>query len=511
MVWILSAITLLLASVVSADSSSISIPAKSSPPASASTVLARNFLSFSVEFAFWADFAGNKSHPNEFSNNLFANLRAESGGEPIIRIGGNTQDHVTYVADQEQGIINIFNYAYNLDQPQNSSIGPKFWESFNTLDGLQYIFGLNFYKNDSTYAENLRNEVSQSIKQIPADKLHLFEIGNENDYGALSGFRPPDWTQYDYVSEWHNRSRLLEMVNEKRLRFFAPSFCCFNISTNYSFFSPRTVWNSSFGYDRDRWINEVSQHGYISSTSLPNTLQGTLMNHTGVEVGIANFISLNDFHRANGRTFTIGETNSISGQGAFNVSDVFGAALWEIDYSLLIAANNISRIHLHQGTSYRYGSWQPIEVNGTGPLTKPAYYGNVFVARFLGNSGDTQIANFPLEGEHNVAYAAYDGGKLARLAFLNMLEYNGTSQGTRPTTCFSFEAPKGCGSAKLTRLTAPMATSNDTITFGGYAYDYKYAKGKPVKLFEANERISPQKGAFNVEVGASEAVIISLD
>jgi hypothetical protein len=174
----------------------------------------------------------------------------------------NNRDHTTYIPDQEEGIINNWDYTYNSDQPRNSTIGPAFWESYNVITGTQYIPGLNFYKNDSDSLRNLQGEAQESLKYIPAERLHLLEIGNENDYGAKSGFRPVNWTQEDYVEEWISRSRNIQ-TSDKSLRFFAPSFCCFNITTDYSFFSPWTVWNSTFGYDRDGWIEEVSQHGYF--------------------------------------------------------------------------------------------------------------------------------------------------------------------------------------------------------------------------------------------------------
>lgn len=49
------------------------------------------FVAFSIEFAFFPDFAGNKSNPNTFSNNLLNNLRDLQGTKPYIRVGGNTQ------------------------------------------------------------------------------------------------------------------------------------------------------------------------------------------------------------------------------------------------------------------------------------------------------------------------------------------------------------------------------------------------------------------------------------
>ena len=111
----------------------------------------------------------------------------------------------------------------------------------------------------------------------------------------------------------------------------------------------------------------------------------------------------------------------------------------------------------------------------------------------------------------NVAYAAYDGGKLARMALLNMEIYNlTTSNGTRPSNMFTFDAPEDVNSAEVTRLTAPEATSNSSITFGGYSYDYDKAMGKPVKVGNGTSTVEAQDGKFSIEVAASEAVIVSL-
>ena len=50
-----------------------------------------SFVSYSIEFAFFPDFAGNKSAPNDFSDNLLENLKGFQGSKPDIRVGGNTQ------------------------------------------------------------------------------------------------------------------------------------------------------------------------------------------------------------------------------------------------------------------------------------------------------------------------------------------------------------------------------------------------------------------------------------
>lgn len=47
--------------------------------------------SFSLEFSYFPDFAGNRSHPNGFTTTLLGNLRDITGTPPVIRVGGTTQ------------------------------------------------------------------------------------------------------------------------------------------------------------------------------------------------------------------------------------------------------------------------------------------------------------------------------------------------------------------------------------------------------------------------------------
>ncbi|KAM0510870.1 hypothetical protein ACHAPE_010459 [Trichoderma viride] len=469
--------------VALAASETVRLNVARSAPASSSPPISLDFQSFSIEFAFLVDFNGNKSHPNKFTNNLLANLRAFNGDVPqILRIGGNTQDHVTYFPGQKEQIINFWDPSYNSDQPRNTSIGPTFWEAFTAIEGTKYIFGLNFYKNDSTYLDNLRGEVEQSLLQIPPERLHLFEIGNENDYGALSGFRPPMWTQQDWVDEWINRSQSIQTPTNP-LRFFAPSTCCYNITTPYSFFSPWTIWNSTFDYDRDGWISEVSQHGQICIWNVSESV-----------------------------------STSVSGQGAFGVSNVFGSALFVLDYELYYASFGVNRMHMHQGTAYRYGAWNPISQNGTGPSTNPPYYGHVMVSKFIGSNPNTRINNIDLNSDFYSAYAAYENGRLARVVLLNLHEWNPSSSQTEaeaeaaPSTTFTLSTSRGgIKYATVELMTAPGALSETNITVAGISYDYNLAEGKPVRVAKQYESVlrPDNKGEISVSVRDSQAVLLT--
>lgn len=68
----------------------ISVPGKA--PFRAGVPL-ESFVSFSIEFASFPDYAGNLTSPNTYSNNLLNNLGALEGSKPMIRVGGNTADY----------------------------------------------------------------------------------------------------------------------------------------------------------------------------------------------------------------------------------------------------------------------------------------------------------------------------------------------------------------------------------------------------------------------------------
>lgn len=54
-------------------------------------IVPRDLQSFSIEFAFFPDYAGNKSHPNVFTKNLLRNFKDITGTYPLVRVGGTSQ------------------------------------------------------------------------------------------------------------------------------------------------------------------------------------------------------------------------------------------------------------------------------------------------------------------------------------------------------------------------------------------------------------------------------------
>lgn len=240
------------------------------------------------------------------------------------------------------------------------------------------------------------------------------------------------------------------------------------------------------------------------------------MNHSSTVASISHQLNESQLLSQYGLPFILGETNSLYNEGAPGLSNAFGAALWGVDFNLWCAANNIQRVHMHQGTDYRYASWQPIDTNKTTKGTKAPYYGNIGVSAMLGDltQAEVSIANLPLPSIFESAYATYVNGTLARIAVINLVEYNSTESMPRPAANYSFSVPSGTGkSVTVQRLMAAGSDAVSGITFDGYSYNYELDNGNPVLLSNVTrgETLNANgQGVVTVVVPDSSMVILNL-
>lgn len=222
--------------------------------------------------------------------------------------------------------------------------------------------------------------------------------------------------------------------------------------------------------------------------------------------------------------YILSETNSLYNEGAPGLSNSFGAALWGVDFNLWCASQGIRRVHMHQGTNYRYQSWQPIETSLATMGTKAPYYGNIAVAAIMGNllKDSVSIANLPLQNSYEAAYTAYVNSKLARVAIINMRQYNYTINGTsslpnpaaRPSLSYSFAVPEDClDRVRVQRLSANGSDAITGITWDGHSYNYELNQGKSVRLTNVTtgeiERV--EGGVVSVTVPDSSVAVLNFD
>lgn len=412
-------------------------------------------------------------------------------------------------------------------------IGPSYFESYDTWPGVKFIHGFNLAKNTTEDHQLLLDTVPLVCKALEkSNGFYHWELGNEPDLYKTSAqgiVRPSTWNEADYVAEWLNLTRAIHtalgqscpsLYPPNEYTYYAPSFAGTSNSLN-----PIITWHD--GLDTDHDIAFISSHNYIGGATQPGvTLQGTLMNHSSTVHSIAPQLNESALLANYSIPFILGETNSLYNEGAPGLSNSFGAALWGVDFNLLCATNNIMRVHMHQGSNYRYASWQPVETNRTAIGTKPPYYGNIAVANFLGDTGaqKTQIANLPLPMEEESAYAAYVDGRLEKVMVVNMQEYNyslttneswtNPAGTTRPVATYTFQMDGACcGEAVVQRLMANGSDAITGVTWNGVSYNYELQNGRPVQLHNvtSDERIQVgQDGSFSVDVPWSSVAMVNL-
>ncbi|MCJ1391438.1 hypothetical protein MMC18_004302 [Xylographa bjoerkii] len=503
-------------------------------PTTASQPVPEAFVSFAIDFGHFPDFAGNVSTPNFFSNNLLNNIGNLTGTKPYIRVGGTSADEALYnVSLQTTAVNRTAKYKPSTDLLPNGvniiEIGDVFFESYSTWPDTKYTHAFNLGLAGISPAgwSSLLATVPIACKALGNGKLLWWEYGNEPDLysnlnpGGPEQLRSGSWGDSEYVRQWQNGTRRIksvlaqacpDMATADAYGYIAPSFW---VPDNNELTIAGTF---SSGLNADNDIKLISFHNYIASTSDPGiSLQGTLLNHTNTMQSIARQLDQYSFLANTSLPFIISETNSLSDIGTPGISDTFGAALWTMDYNLWCATQNISRVHMQQGTDFYYNAWQPIQTN-ISVATMPPYYGSVAAAAMLGNltASEVRIANIPLTSYTEAAYAAYVDGRLARIAVINMQGYNGTDLGQQTTLprgqpSYVFSVPQiASTSVGVRRLIANGSDSRTGISFDGYSYAYELQQGVPVLLANVTrgETISVSNGTISVQVMDSSAVIL---
>lgn len=401
----------------------------------------------------------------------------------------------------------------NADPGAWQCIGTSFFESYGAFpQGTLYTHDFNLATWNSSGFATLRDTVPLACNALRG-QLENFEIGNEPDL-FIGSRRPQGYSAQDYANDWLNETARFEQY----LLEACPDMAAHGVKYMFpSVSSPGAKLKGpdifkAIGPDAAKKISQVSVHNYMGGATQPGvTLQATLMNHTAVVRSINGHVNYAKAvaDLSPNADYIIGEHNSLYGGGAAGLSDVFGAALWAMEFSLNAASTGvIKRIHFHQSIGSPYAAWSP-----SNPMqTKPPYYGKLAASTFLGDSSKVQVQPIAVCGsvDVNAGYGAYEGGELKRMAVLNLKEYDAGSSTTRGQRKQKLKVQAG-SSWTVMRLTAPGARSQADITFNGFAYEAA-SLGKPVRVAgrASGEVVKADgKGNLFVTVADSEAVVLT--
>lgn len=476
-----------------------------------------SFSSFSFEPAFWVEFFGNASEPNELTFQLLSHI-IERGGQPTIRPGGITMDSMIFdpsagdpvrTTSEEGGVY-------------RTTVGPAYYESWSNFPvNMKFVSTMNF-GNDSL---DIARDMAAASVIYQQDRISYFELGNEP-----TNYPSDRWDNSTeaYLQQWQDwTGRIDEGVGgESRGKWWASS-----ATTDDTSLHVRPADLIPTGIDSTGEVAQYSIHSYGFSTcdperaaraTIPNILNHTeLVTYADEEIYPSAKAALDA-----GGEWIIGEFNSISCSGAPNVSDTFAQALWVVDSQLIYAVRNASAVYLHQGATLvlqsdrqvntagddgapgysTYDLFYPRTGSKRGPARAlPSYVSQLFLVEAL-SSADTRIRALEtpegLSQDHFSGYAFYVSGSLSKLALMNMTPYYANSMSDYT---FRFDLSQHCdqhGKAFVKRMTAPYVDTGDTqmVAWAGQSFENGSASGEVV-IEELGHR-------GIVEVRGTEAVLV---
>jgi hypothetical protein len=173
--------------------------------------------------------------------------------------------------------------------------------------------------------------------------LQYFQIGNEVDLFDRHLRDPKTWSAKTYLDEWLTLARAIA-ARVPGAKFGMP-----DVAADITWLPQiAELWGS---IQNPPHVTTLTHHYYFGGpatnpeVNIPNLLKPATMEKVQKTADIATAAA-----KETGVRVRMTEGNTCYRGGKPGVSDVFAAALWAADYSLLLASNNYSGINLHGGT-----------------------------------------------------------------------------------------------------------------------------------------------------------------
>ena len=306
------------------------------------------------------------------------------------------------------------------------------------------IYGINLESNTPA---NCAAEATYAANAL-GPRLLGFEIGNEPEYGFstysafLARWRPlaaaitnglPGWAVTNRGNGW-----ILDGADAGQGQLSA--------------------YTDPFARDESGVVSLLTQHYYRAGPSINDTMQLLLQPDPFLVTLVDNIVGAAAGHCSLGARIT--ECASYSAGGVQGVSDVYGAALWSLDFMFTAALDGCRGVNFHGGGQSPYS---PIVDNGTAvQRVGPELYGLKMLS--LLPPGNVVPASVTLSS--NINFTAYgvrqtDGAVSALLI----------NKETSDTVAVSVNLGPYVSGAQLIELTGLSLYSTSGYTLGGAAID----------------------------------------
>jgi hypothetical protein len=474
------------------------------PAQAAGKPIPRAFLGLSTEYA---TMAIAEQHTALYER-VLRQLMVPGDGKFVLRIGGDTADHVVYDRSADK----LPPWALKVT-PQGVADTVKI---INDLH-LRVIVDLNTISTTPAVMAAWVGEILRDAK-LPAGSLANLEIGNEPDIynrntwefnikaanrpstlgkAAVAPHRAPDRvTAQSYAQKYVEFERALTRVAPD-IPLAAPAIA--ESRDNVS-------WIKTLLRLPPRRLGAITFHIYpYSNCAKPGdpkypTVQKLLSEQAtdGMSDTIAPSVAV---ARKAGYLTRLTEINSVTCAGTLGVSDTFATALWAPDAFFELMHDGVEGVNLHARVE---SINDPFDFTKQGQLhTHPLLYGLIVFTRMLGAHSElVPVKLHSSRSQHLKVWAVRSGEAPNQLNTLKLLLIN---KGSGSAT-IDLHLPTS-SRATVVRLLAPKASSGETeVTLGGQRLDGRAQwEGKPQL-----ETISPTPRGYVVQVRGESAAMLTV-
>jgi len=262
----------------------------------------------------------------------------------VLRLGGNTSEFAYWKPKPDSPEPEHPQVREVVGEPkaQYYAVTPEAVRNlaeFLQATGWNCIYGIGMGTNTPVRAA----EEAAFAAETLGDRLQYFQIGNEADLFDRHLRDPKTWSAKTYLEEW------LALARAIAARVPTAKFGMPDVASNASWLAEiADQWPSIQAPPR---VTTLTHHYYFGGpatnpdVNIPNLLKPATMQKVQKTANIAAAAA-----RKMGARVRMTEGNTCYRGGKPGVSDVFAAALWSADYSLLLASNDYSGVNLHGGT-----------------------------------------------------------------------------------------------------------------------------------------------------------------
>ena len=262
----------------------------------------------------------------------------------VLRLGGNTSEFAywrpTPASPEPEhpktrevvGEPKPQNYAVTEEAVRNLA-------AFLKATGWTCLYGIGMGTNVPERAAKEAEFVAKTL----GSSLQYFQIGNEVDLFDRHLRDPQTWSSKTYLDEWLTLARAIE-ARVPEAKFGMP-----DVASKVGWLTEiADLWPS---VQNPPHVTTLTHHHYFGGpatnpeVNIPNLLKPATMAKVQKTADTATAAA-----GKVGARVRMTEGNTCYRGGKPGVSDVFAAALWSADYSLLLASSNYSGINLHGGT-----------------------------------------------------------------------------------------------------------------------------------------------------------------